>query len=390
MDVAAIWTMMVSDLRQRVRDRSVLVFGLIVPLALMAVFNLVFGGFDEDIELEPITVGIVNQGGGVGDSLAATLTGIPDLDLTVRDISAESAEAEVEAGTLDVAVLLPADLDSQLAAGASPQVDLVQAAEGGIEGVVAVAITQSWVDQLAATTRAATTIAQFDPTGVPEVVAALSAGSPPGLQVVPGEASSEQLSQQGYLVAGQAALFVFFTVGFGVVAYVQEREFGTLPRLQSMPIPPRAIIIAKALGSFVLGVGATSVLLGAGSLLFGVGFGNPALVAVLVVALVAAVTSLVLLVIRIARTAEQAQIANSIIGLVLGLLGGSFFPIAGAGWLTTLSDLTPPAAFIRGLGIISGGGGLGDLGSPLAILLGFLVASTAVGLALPQQSPEAA
>lgn len=390
MNLDAIWTMVASDLRQRVRDRSVLVFGLIVPLALMAVFNLVFGGFDEDLELEPIAVGIANEGGGVGDTLAATLTSIPDLDISVRDIDAASAEAAVDVGELDVAVLLDPDFDAQLTSGASPQVDIVEQADGGIEADVAVAITQAWVDQVAATTRAAAAVAQHDPTAIGDVVATLSAGAPPGLQVVPGEASSEQLSLQGYLVAGQAALFVFFTVGFGVIAYVQEREFGTLPRLQSMPIQPRAIIIAKALGSFVLGVLATGVLLGAGSVLFGVDFGNPALVAVLILALVAAVTSLVLLVIRIARTAEQAQIANSIFGMVLGLLGGSFFPITGAGWLVALSDLTPPAAFIRGLGIVNGGGGLADLGPSLAILFGFLVVATLVGLVLPVRSAEAA
>ena len=46
-------TLTASDLRQRVRDRSVLIFALVVPLALMFVFNLVFGNTDE-IELESI------------------------------------------------------------------------------------------------------------------------------------------------------------------------------------------------------------------------------------------------------------------------------------------------------------------------------------------------
>ena len=36
--------MALSDLRQRVRDRSVLIFGLAVPIILMFVFNLLFSG----------------------------------------------------------------------------------------------------------------------------------------------------------------------------------------------------------------------------------------------------------------------------------------------------------------------------------------------------------
>ena len=42
MDLSAIWIMAVSDLRQRIRDRSVLIFALVVPIAIMIVFNLLF------------------------------------------------------------------------------------------------------------------------------------------------------------------------------------------------------------------------------------------------------------------------------------------------------------------------------------------------------------
>ena len=52
-----LWTMTASDLRQRVRDRSVIIFALIVPLALMFVFNLVFGGL-QNHDLKPVTVAV--------------------------------------------------------------------------------------------------------------------------------------------------------------------------------------------------------------------------------------------------------------------------------------------------------------------------------------------
>ena len=48
------------------------------------------------------------------------------------------------------------------------------------------------------------------------------------------------------------------------------------------------------------------------------------------------------------------------VALVLGMLGGSFFPVAQAGGLlATLSLLTPQAWFLRGLGDLAGGGGAG-------------------------------
>ena len=36
-----------SDLLQRIRDKSVIIFALVVPLALMSVFNLVFDNRDK-------------------------------------------------------------------------------------------------------------------------------------------------------------------------------------------------------------------------------------------------------------------------------------------------------------------------------------------------------
>ena len=80
---------------------------------------------------------------------------------------------------------------------------------------------------------------------------------------------------------------------------------------------------------------------------------------------------MVLLITRIARTAEQASVATSTGGLLMGVLGGSFFPVTGSGLLSRISDLTPVAAFIRGLGITFGGGGVGDLAVPLLTLGAF-------------------
>ena len=57
---------------------------------------------------------------------------------------------------------------------------------------------------------------------------------------------------------------------------------------------------------------------------------------------------------RVARTAEQANIAQSILAMVLGIAGGAFFPVRATGFAATLLDLNPIAAFIRGLGITAG------------------------------------
>src|SRR5690606_10832113 len=133
----------------------------------------------------------------------------------------------------------------------------------------------------------------------------------------------------------------------------------------------------------------TGVLLLAGSLVFGVDFGSPLAVGVLVLCAVAAATSLMFVIARLARTAEQANMVQSIFAIVLGMAGGAFFPLAAEGVAGRLLDLNPVAALIRGLGITSGGGGVGAIGAPVAIMLGFAVVLTLLSRLVPDRGAPA-
>ncbi|CAN5593247.1 hypothetical protein BH23ACT6_BH23ACT6_08690 [soil metagenome] len=217
-------------------------------------------------------------------------------------------------------------------------------------------------------------------------VAQDAATTGPALTLSPGELSDEQLSPSASTVAGQAGLFLLFTVGFGVLGLISEREQGTYVRLRSMPMKSGLIVASKGLVSFVLGVVATAILLGSGVLLFDVTFGSLLVVGVLIFAVVTASTSLMFIVAKVAKTAEQAGAAQSILAVSLGIAGGAFFPITGTGALATVLDLNPIAAFTRGLGISSNGGGLPDIGGPMAIMLGFAVVTLAVAAIVPDRS----
>jgi ABC-2 type transport system permease protein len=380
--------MTATDLRQRVRDRSVFVFGLVVPLALISVFNLVFGD-SENIELEPVTVvAAVPE----GDQLASTVTDalrdleVGDLRVSLEEASAGEVRGEVDAGRGDLGIVFPEGFGEALRAGDAVTVDVVEGDGHEVETQIVLSVVDGALRQLADSSVTAQAAAR---SGVApaelEQVARDAVQQRPEWTLARGEASAEQLNAAGALVAGQAGLFVLFTVGFGVLGLVAEREMGTLARLRSMPMRPELIVLAKALVSFLLGVGATAVLLTVGGLLFDVGFGSVPAVAVLILCVVAAATSVMLVIARVARTSEQANIAQSITALVLGIAGGAFFPVAGPGWVAPLLDLNPIAAFTRGLGITAGGGGLADLAAPVAVMLGFTVVVVALSRLVPDR-----
>ena len=102
-----------------------------------------------------------------------------------------------------------------------------------------------------------------------------------------------------------------------------------------------------------------------------------------------AATSLTFVVARLVRTAEQANVAQSILAMVLGIAGGAFFPVQGTGFAATLLDLNPIGAFIRGLGISAGGGSLGDVAGPVAVMLAFAAAGLLLSRLLPDRGAQA-
>lgn len=193
-------------------------------------------------------------------------------------------------------------------------------------------------------------------------------------------ATSKELDQKSFFAAGMAVFFLFFTVQFGVTSLLEERNDGTLARLLAAPISRTSILGGKLLTSFLLGVISMAVLVVATSLLFGASWGNPAGVAVLIVAAVLAAMGIMALIATLAKNAEQAGNWQMVVAVVLGLLGGTFFPVSQApGILSRLTFVAPQAWFLRGLGDLRGGG-ISVVWLPALAMLGFAVA--AGGLAM--------
>ena len=105
-------------------------------------------------------------------------------------------------------------------------------------------------------------------------------------------------------------------------------------------------------------------------------------VAVLIACAVLAATAVTAFVTTLAKTSEQANAWLSIVSVVLGMLGGSFFPVAQAGGLlAALSKATPHAWFLSGLQDLSSGGSLSVVVEPALVLLGIAVVCGSVALA---------
>ncbi|WP_242643489.1 ABC transporter permease [Lentzea alba] len=153
-----------------------------------------------------------------------------------------------------------------------------------------------------------------------------------------------------------AVFFLFFAVQLGMTGLLEERRLGTMTRLLAAPVRRSSILAGKLLTSVAIGVLSMTVLIVASSFLMGAHWGNPVGVALLVVSGVLAATGAMAVVAAIAKTADQAGGWQAVVAIVLGALGGTFFPVAQAGGvLEVLSFATPHRWFLRGLADLAGG-----------------------------------
>ncbi|HEU4355559.1 MAG TPA: ABC transporter permease [Actinomycetota bacterium] len=350
-----------KDLRQRLRDRSAIMVAFVVPLGLAFVFNATLGG---------ISTGGTSFRYGVVDEDRSQVSSVfaDEVLPAVQEggairVQAVPSEAEgrrmVADGELAAMFVVPAGFGSAVQGSDAARIRVIGDVDEPTGTQIARSIASRFAADLNAVRVAVATVAEpgWTPMGLEALVQRAAATATP-VEVVDVGATTRELDTTTYYAAGMAVFFLFFTVQFGVASLLDERKDGTLSRLLAAPIGSAAILGGKLLTSFVIGTLSMATLIVATSLLLGADWGSPMGVALLVVSGVLAAVGIMSIVATLAKTSEQAGNWQSIIAVVLGMLGGVFFPISQApGILPTLSLLTPQAWFLRGLSDLAGGTG---------------------------------
>jgi ABC-2 type transport system permease protein len=380
-----------KELAQRLRDKSFFIVGLIAPLALAFIFNLVIGGAISGDSNPTFDFGVADADAGpVSDGFDQMLAGLSEEGLVVvtRYETAEAARAAADAGDVDAAFILPGSLSTAMILGETATIDVVGNVDSQFGGQVARAIAEGFARQAeiaARATRAAIGAGVLDPANAATLAAeAAAAPMPVALQQV--EVQSRQLSSATFFTAGLGIFFIIFVAGLATTSLLEERTNGTLARLLAAPIPAAAITGGKTLANVGLGIVAMTILAIASTVLMGADWGSPVFALLIIIAAVIGVAGVMTFVGGLAKTAEQASNLQAIVAVTFGMLGGTFMPIAeGSGILSSLRFLTPNAWYMRGLDDLAGGA-TGDALVAVAVLLGIGILFGGAGLYLAQRT----
>lgn len=347
-----------KDLRLRVRDRSAFILSIGAPLILAVIFNFVFGGgLSGELDLQ---YGLVDQDGSdISHSFAGILTELEDdglLFVTTYDDQA-AADAAVDNGDIGAYFLLTPGLGDSIVATQPAEIQVIGDVDAPTSTQIAASIAEQFGAGVAGAQLAVGTAITLSP-GNPDAASwgQEAAARPPSFVLTDISADTRQLDPTTYFAAGMAVFFLFFTVQFGVLGLLEEQRDGTMSRLLAAPIGRASIVLGKGILSFLLGLISVAVLAVATTILMGADWGPPLGVLLLVICCVLAAIAVMGLVASVAKTPEGAGNLGAIIAVILGMLGGTFFPIGqGNDILSRLTYLTPHAWFMRGLADISGG-----------------------------------
>ncbi|MGH9021020.1 MAG: ABC transporter permease [Acidimicrobiales bacterium] len=380
----AVFVIAGKDLRQRLRDRSAIVIGLIAPLLIAGLMSVAFKG----TESFHLTLGVVNADHG---PVAAGLVKALDAPSTRSIVSTKSyasesaARAAVHGHHLAAALIIPAGFSASVATAHPESLAVVTSVNNEIAGNVAEAIVTSFAAQINADRLAVYTALQSHPSASASELASLATNLRIPLQAIERPIGAHELTAISYFSPAMAIFFLLFTISFTSRSFFVDRGQGMVERMRAAPVRPIEILAGKALSVLVYGTISLATVAVITSLAFGARWGNPLAAALLGLAMVISVVCLTAMVIGLARNQRQAEGISSAIIFGLALLGGNFISISSSPpLLRTLSLFTPNGWALRGYTDLSTiGGGVATVVTPiLAILaISLLTGSIAASLA---------
>jgi ABC-2 type transport system permease protein len=371
MSLRRAFTIAQANLVRLFRDRLGLFFIVVLPIMLIFVLGLQFGGgFEARIAL------VAPRAGDLGDAFARALDERWQVE---RHADVASARESVASGRVELGVVLPDGYGERLEAGETVVVELL--ADSGAASVGRRRIVEAIAADQAAAVRAARFVAAERGGRAADhrpAVERVRAQLPPlGLNVVTVGESLFPAALRGFALGAQSQLilFVFLTSLTGAAQLILSRQLGVSRRMLSTPTSTATILLGEGLGRFAVAIFQALLIVGATALLFDVAWGDALAAAAIILAFSLVGAAVAMLIGAVANNAEQAASVGVMAGLGVAAIGGcmvppEIFPEP----MATISWLTPHRWALDALRELIGGAGLVDVLPQLGLLAGAAVA----------------
>ena len=390
MNLRVVGSIGIFEVRHFLSDKIALFTTVALPLILVSVIGLAAGN-----QPDAFPVGILDQDGTETSAAFAEELSEASLETTGYDTESDLSR-DIRLGFLSGGVIIADGFGSVLQApSGQAEVTLLLEIASTNGPAVAAAITSVAAEFALEPTAVRVTTAALDLSAAEQDSAAELASTvvddiPPITteSVTVGDTDPAQDNAFTRAVTTQFVLFVFLNGMLAGQTLVMSRRLGVARRMLSTPTGIGPHILGVGLGRWYLGLLQAAILFGGGALLFGASYGDPAATAVLAVVWTALSAAVGMVVGAVAKTADQVTAVAVPLGIGMGMLGGSMWPLSVVPqFMQTLGHLTPHAwandAFIT---ITEDGGGLADITTELGVLIAVTVVLSALAVVLLRRS----
>lgn len=372
-------TITAVNVKRLVRDPSTIFFVFVFPMLLILVLGAAFGG-----GFEP-KVAVLDEGNGLfSQEIVDEIVGDDDFDGIVyddRDLLIE----DVERGTANMGVVVPADYDERLISGDVAEVEFVGRLDQSVvqyrSTIEAIVADQSAVFRAARFVEAEG-LASFD--DAVESAQLVAVGTP-GTEVIR-ESSGESifgddLGQFDLGAPSMLILFIFLTSLAGSAALIHTRRLGVSRRMVSTPTSIGQILLGETGGRFAIAMIQGLFIMVGAAVAFDVRWGNLVAASALLIMMALVGAGGGMLMGAVFDNDEQAGSMGVFIGLGLAALGGCMVPLEiFPDTMVKIAHFTPHAWGLDGFSeLIRRGGTIADVVVELAVLAAFAVALLTLG-----------
>ena len=373
----SVWLLALNDLRLTLKDRTSLLWMLLLPLALMWFFGQAGSGSSGPPK---ISLSVDNQDGNwVAEAL------LEELDVDQLDLQRVGDDPEAEhIRTL----VLPADLTEKMLAGESQtlRLELDPDANASFGRGAEVHIFRALVRLQGRLLELEILAPEDTPSEELELGYQRLRELPPKVLLEVTNAGQGVPVPQGFAqsVPGMLTMIVLMmTLIYGGVFLILEKQQGMLRRQATLPTSRLAIVLGKIMGRLFIAAMQIVLLLTAATLLFGFELGSSWTgLLMLCASYSVAVAGLSVLLGAVLKTPEQASTVGWLLSMVLAGLGGCWWPSeVMPTWLQTAAKALPTSWAMDGFhSLISYGRGAMAVLTPSMVLLVFGLVSAALAV----------
>lgn len=371
-----IWHIAMKDIRIFLRDIPGLIYLILTPIIVIAIASFALSGIFADDEVERFSIPlVVEDEGELTNQLVDVLqeTSVLKIIKTTKDgkqITRQEAEKLVP--EYKAAIVIPDGFSDNVAQGELAELIVMSdPAERVIPGVVHDILSQYTaklsmqsvtnevaIEALMHITELSKAVhgVELDPTKEIQSVQEKSeyyVENPPiqvVTNVVQGNDEARETTPFESNVPGYAVMFVLLGTTAAASSLLDERERGTLGKLQTLPITRMSILSGKMLANFMTALFQMFVLFTVGHFVFQMWLGPSILgLVLLIVATAFAATGMAMLIASVCKTRAQASGISLLIVLSMSALGGSWWPLyIVPDWLQTVAHVTLTAWAMSG------------------------------------------